>query len=66
MENNNGKVICKSNSFASLTIGKEYKVLGIDENKIIIIDDNGKKNTFYSSRFKHSVLVNSDILPKNL
>lgn len=45
-------LVCENNSHAPLTIGKPYEVLGEDENKVFVIDDNGKRNSFYRSRFK--------------
>jgi hypothetical protein len=45
--------VCQHDSHSSLTAGKPYEVLGENEdgNKVFVIDDNGKKNSFYKSRF---------------
>ena len=51
----NDIVVCVHNTFAELTIGKEYKVIGVpendDNNKVIVISDAGIKNTYYKNRF---------------
>ena len=46
------KMVCQHNSYAHLTIGNEYEILGEEENKIFVINDNGKKTSYYKSRFK--------------
>ncbi len=38
-----------------LTINKEYDIIDTNDNKIVIIDDNGNKSTFYKNRFKINV-----------
>jgi hypothetical protein len=55
------KIKCTNNTFMkNLTLGSEYEVLEIlGKNKIQIIDDSGRKNTYYISRFL-------DITPKTL
>lgn len=45
------KVTCQLNANVPLTKGKEYEVIGEVDNKYIIIDDKGKKTTYYKSRF---------------
>ena len=35
-----------------LTFGKEYTLLSEEDNKVVIINDHGKKTTYYRSRFR--------------
>lgn len=44
-------MLCQHNSHAALTIGKPYEILSEDENKVFVIDDSGKRNSYYKSRF---------------
>lgn len=43
--------------YAALTAGKPYEILEEDENKVFVIDDNGKRNSFYKSRFAQESLI---------
>jgi len=51
------KLKCLYNSNAALTHGKDYEVISEEENKVFIIDDNGKKNSFYKSRFEDNGII---------
>ena len=45
-------VVCEHNAhMPNLTKGKPYEIISRDENKIVIIDDSGRKNSYYASRF---------------
>lgn len=44
-------VICEHASYASLTVGKSYKVLDEHDNKYVIINDNHEKKSYYKNRF---------------
>ena len=57
--NKNEILLCQINTHAAaLTIGKPYEVLDEEDNKVIVIDDNGKRSKFYRSRFsKKSILT---------
>ena len=48
-------MICEYNSHAPLTIGKEYEILEEEDGKIFVINDNGKKQSYYKSRFKKKI-----------
>ena len=45
-------VVCELSSHVLLTKGKEYEVINENDKKIFVIDDSGKKNSFYKARFK--------------
>lgn len=40
------------NSNPGLTFEKEYRVLEEIDNKVLILDDRGKKTTYYRNRFR--------------
>lgn len=42
-QNKSKNMVCQHNSHAALTIGKPYEILSEEENKVIVIDDNGEK-----------------------
>lgn len=45
-------VVCEHNAhMPNLTKGKPYEIISRDENKIVIVDDSGRKNSYYASRF---------------
>jgi hypothetical protein len=46
---------CLYDNHVALTKGNSYEVLQEDENKVYVIDDNGKRNSFYKSRFVQPV-----------
>lgn len=48
---------CLHVKYAALTAGKPYEILEEDENKVFVIDDNGKRNSFYKSRFAQESLI---------
>ena len=50
-------MVCAHNSNAALTVGRSYEILDEDENKVYVIDDNGKRNSYYKSRFEDEKLV---------
>lgn len=51
------KMVCEHNSHSDLTIGNSYEILGEDENKVFVINDKGKKMSYYKSRFRDESLV---------
>lgn len=47
---------CTNNNFMpNLTLGKPYEVAdhAEDDNKFVVIDDSGRQNTYYMSRFEN-------------
>lgn len=45
-------VICQYANYATLTVGNRYEIIDEEDNKYFVIDDKGKKTSFYKSRFK--------------
>jgi len=50
-------MVCEHNSHADLTVGNNYEILGEEENKVFVINDKGKKMSYYKSRFHEKSLV---------
>lgn len=47
------ELVCENaQKYTPLTVGNTYVALEYVENKVYVIDDNGKRNSFYISRFK--------------
>lgn len=44
-------MVCLHDNYVALTKGNSYEILEEDDNKIYVLDDNGKRNSFYKSRF---------------